>query len=58
MTDGVDACDFFLKDACSEHGVCGTHTTQHFIFGSLSFGPQERQATRNLTPPGVYSETM
>lgn len=41
---------FFFKDACSEHGDCGSHTTQRFIFGSLSFGLHEQQVTKNPTP--------
>lgn len=28
----------WFKKKCSEHSDCGTHTTQHFVFGSISSG--------------------
>lgn len=56
MTDGIDACEF--KKKCSKHGGCGMHTTQHFVFGPISFRLHGQQVIKNPTLPDIYSEEM
>lgn len=38
----------WFKKKCSEHSGCGTHTTQHFVFGSMSSGLHGHQVAKKI----------